>query len=111
MENTQAPIQKSPLNVLNPPEFQEIDTISFLTDLYSYPPKFNVSVGETNVNNFNGQLKNKTRPANSLRVLENKLSYKITDYISIFMSIESWGFGNWWLIGLTIWLIVFCVRF
>ena len=53
MENTQAPIQKSPLNVLNPPEFQEIDTISFLTDLYSYPPKFNVSVGETNVNNFN----------------------------------------------------------
>ena len=86
MENTQAPIQKSPLNVLNPPEFQEIDTISFLTDLYSYPPKFNVSVGETNVNNFNGQLKNKTRPANSLRVLENKLSYKITDYINGFLN-------------------------
>ena len=86
MENTQAPIQKSPLNVLNPPEFQEIDTISFLTDLYSYPPKFNVSVGETNVNNFNGQLKNKIRPANSLRVLENKLSYKITDYINGFLN-------------------------
>ena len=33
MENTQAPIQKSPLNVLNPPEFQEIDTISFLCNV------------------------------------------------------------------------------